>query len=432
MTSLAMIMPYSKKFYNEIVKLVFPNDEFDTISDFHHIAEYWSGDYIYNSNYEYPNECFDKDSSDIIARCRFLRDLDSEKAYSLALRFWNGVEELFLNKKYRYVFLPTIDDYTKDIVARVAEKNGAVVISLVQSFLNGYSRFTVRGERRDINRIISDEEVEKTIAILTKDDYKPRYIVNKNQADLDRFWKRRYVIEKIAFPIIKTITNDKDNYHYNTKIYSGKKDDYICDSMMALFSEDKDINIGEKDVFLPLHVTPEATVDYWCESSRDAYYEEAILELLQENNNVRFLVKDHPMMLGMRKLSFYKELCKCPNVILINPYASSNNILLSCNNVAVHTGTVGIEALLRGKKVYSFSKNYYSDLHSGITVTRQIPEEQEKIDVLRTGNEEFIRRLLNGLIPYKYTDTWGVDKKSDDLSQLANWIRCYLDIYAVK
>lgn len=54
----------------------------------------------------------------------------------------------------------------------------------------------------------------------------------------------------------------------------------------------------------------------------------------------------------------------------------SNELLNMVDNVLVDTGTVGVEALLRGKRVISLSDNYYSDLHPNIvrsgSVTREV------------------------------------------------------------
>ena len=77
---------------------------------------------------------------------------------------------------------------------------------------------------------------------------------------------------------------------------------------------------------------------------------------------------------------------------------NSNESLEKVNTVYVYTGSVGVEALLRNKKVISRSKNYYSDLHPNIIMSDRITDEHMLKKIVLYDNKLFIRDILKGTI----------------------------------
>jgi hypothetical protein len=120
--------------------------------------------------------------------------------------------------------------------------------------------------------------------------------------------------------------------------------------------------IGEqdKDFFLfPLQFQPEASTNicatYYCDQ-------------LNSIKNIAFslpfpcklYVKEHPVAVGTRQNSFYRELKKIPNVVLISPYENIEKVIKNSLGVITLTSTVGMESALAGKPTYVFGDVFYS------------------------------------------------------------------------
>lgn len=74
----------------------------------------------------------------------------------------------------------------------------------------------------------------------------------------------------------------------------------------------------------------------------------------------KLYVKEHPVAVGTRPTSFYKELKKIPNVVLISPHESVEEIVKSSLGVITLTSTVGMESAMAGKLTYVLGDVFYS------------------------------------------------------------------------
>ncbi len=83
--------------------------------------------------------------------------------------------------------------------------------------------------------------------------------------------------------------------------------------------------------------------------------------------NFKLYVKDHPFMVGYRPRSYYKELLKIPNVVLLDPAYQSFDVIRPARLVFTITSTAGWEAVLFKKPVITFGDVFYNELK---TVTR--------------------------------------------------------------
>ena len=312
MKILIHVRAWNKEFYCRLANIAFENPDITTIADFRGLADVWSGDYLYDSCYDVPNEEFEKEKDDIITRCRFLRSISRQKAEELARRFWNGTEKLFQEGKYDLVLSPIADCYTMDIIERIAEKYHAEYFALVTSFVRGYSRFTKQGELFDAKRQVTDEEIDHVIGMLVNDDYKVTFSLNKEKKQFDtaKFYLRRRMVDKLYFPYKKHKEKDPWNYHYNTLSFQGGNyADYSVKNAERYYKKISEADIQKKSVYVPLHYSPEATVDYWCDNKKWAYYEQSVIDFIKASDpGVSFVVKEHPAMYGKRNINFYKEL----------------------------------------------------------------------------------------------------------------------------
>ncbi len=77
-------------------------------------------------------------------------------------------------------------------------------------------------------------------------------------------------------------------------------------------------------------------------------------------------VKEHPMqkVKGWRNISFYKQIIELPNVKIIHPSISNEEMLEKCKMAMTTAGTTGLEAALYKKPCIVFADVIYSSLPS--------------------------------------------------------------------
>lgn len=73
----------------------------------------------------------------------------------------------------------------------------------------------------------------------------------------------------------------------------------------------------------------------------------------------KLFVKEHPNAKGYRTAGFYKKLSAIPNVVLIAPEVSTEQLVKNSEMVFVVFGTIGLEAVLQEKPVISLCKTPY-------------------------------------------------------------------------
>lgn len=114
-------------------------------------------------------------------------------------------------------------------------------------------------------------------------------------------------------------------------------------------------------IFFPLHCQPEASIDVL-----GGFYENQI-ELVKNIARslpfgVKLAVKEHPMGVGTRNRSFFREIKKLPNVININPYSDSGRLIKNASAVVSVSGTACYEAALAGVGSVVFSDMFFGEL----------------------------------------------------------------------
>ena len=130
-------------------------------------------------------------------------------------------------------------------------------------------------------------------------------------------------------------------------------------SQKSIFSRLKNLNNNQRFFLFPLHFQPESSVSVWA-----TYYNDQLNTI----KNIAFAlplpyklyVKEHPTAVGTKPRSFYKELKKLPNVVLISLHENVENLIKKSSGVITLTNTIGIEAALVGKPVYVLGNVFYS------------------------------------------------------------------------
>lgn len=118
-------------------------------------------------------------------------------------------------------------------------------------------------------------------------------------------------------------------------------------------------------IYYPLHSEPERAL-----SIAAPYFTNQIETITHIAKSIpvgyKVYVKDHPVMdlKGGRSIEFYKEIMKHPNVQLIHPSLSQDELIMKCSLVMTISGTGGVEAAIYGKPTIILADTLYSSLPS--------------------------------------------------------------------
>jgi len=121
-----------------------------------------------------------------------------------------------------------------------------------------------------------------------------------------------------------------------------------------------------------LHVQPEHSVEALAFEFRDQ------LALIQNiaaflPANMRLVVKEHPGMIGLRDLAFYKKLLEIPNVTLVSDMINSYDLIRKSRIVLTLTGSAALEAMYEGVPVILFGDVFF-DGFEGIYKVKSIKD----------------------------------------------------------
>ena len=110
-------------------------------------------------------------------------------------------------------------------------------------------------------------------------------------------------------------------------------------------------SLGNTDyAFYPLHKEPEVTLLVY---SRPYLNQIEVIRSLARSLPVgmKLIVKEHPVSIGYRPLSYYKKIISIPNVILSSPSMTSRDLVNHAKLICIISGSIGLEALLMKKPV---------------------------------------------------------------------------------
>lgn len=127
----------------------------------------------------------------------------------------------------------------------------------------------------------------------------------------------------------------------------------------------REINKDDHFVYYPLSFQPESST--LIESPFYNNQLEVISNIARSLPiEYKLYVKEHPVqvMEGWRSISYYKTIIDMPNVRLLHPSVSNDEILENCSLVITITGTLGLEAALYKKPSIVFADVIYSGLPS--------------------------------------------------------------------
>ena len=251
-----------------------------------------------------------------------------------------------------------------------------IKILLLTSSRLGYRSFIAD----EIDPVIDfkNYDSKKKYSQLDINEYNSNY--SKSVKSLVKKYKSSKILMMKSFFIFMFLLNNKTyrkyyanegktrlNIFYNEikyRILSKYRKNFIDGNLIKSF--DKNIPY----VYFPLHFEPERTL-----LVSAPYYTEQFSVILNIAKsipiNYTLYVKEHPSMKlsQWRPTSFYKKLLELPNVKLLHPDISSDELIKNSKLVVTISGTSGLEAVFNGISSIVFSDTIYSKLPSVFRAT---------------------------------------------------------------
>lgn len=315
---------------------------------------------------------------DVIARCRLLRNLERERARRLVHAMARTLDTKLSELSPDIVFCHWVDEYSLHLLSILARRRGIRFLAYASAYFPNLAQFTDHSNGQALNvREPSAEEVEKTLGLIRPNHFRQNYNQSaRHSLLLQAVGVARYNVKRLVFKAKSILENDPWGMHYRITPYVVDRRNLLDFPSESLFEQDwqgalhnkKQERPSSSTVFLPLSYFPEASTDYWVSDRRILDYESTIIRVIQSlAPSCNLLVKEHPHMLGGRKPAFYQRLRSMDAVVSADPYAFSADALAASDAVVLGGGSVGIEAYLRNKPIFTYCDSSYWYGPSGAT-----------------------------------------------------------------
>ena len=329
---------------------------------------------------------------EVILKDRLLRNIRYLEAKELVVKVAKYFYELYSKNQFKVLVVHPVDNYVMDVMVRLAERFNIAVYGVCAFFVGGYKRVSVFGEHNVIRKV-SKEEVQAFKKKIT-DKYKSPMVSSFSKAlnnSVSYYFK--YKFKYLYFYLLKYKLLGRLEYDYISTPHAATVNKLTDFFSFKYFSTTLPEKVSNDDIYIPMHYHPEATIEYWASDTTFVDYLTSLIEVVRKLSDEGFntYLKEHPAMCFRQDKSIYKKLLKIKNVKIINPYIETDQVLDKFNNVAVWTGSTGIEALLNDKKVYFISSNYYfSKKNKSLYEIKHFENEEEK--------DDFVEYLLSNTI----------------------------------
>jgi len=168
----------------------------------------------------------------------------------------------------------------------------------------------------------------------------------------------KVVSKTISRMRIIAATLPKWRYPFRKYLHTSHLDYYE----QLLLYENKEVDFDRKFVYFPLQFQPELTT-----SALGGCFSDQLLAIEHLScilpNDCWIYVKENPKQNGaMRGPQFFDRLRRIPNLTFLPSYANTYELIDKSEFVAAITGTVGWEAICKGKNVLVFGMPWYRNL----------------------------------------------------------------------
>ncbi|MCV6607654.1 MAG: hypothetical protein OIF32_05535 [Campylobacterales bacterium] len=117
----------------------------------------------------------------------------------------------------------------------------------------------------------------------------------------------------------------------------------------------------DKFIFFPLQLQPEASTGTVTPMFMNQI---SVIENISKSIPLGYIlvVKEHPLGVGLRDITFYKQVSKIPNVMLLDVNVSGKEIIQKADFTIGYGGTILFESIVLGKKYFLLADDYiYTD-----------------------------------------------------------------------
>lgn len=178
----------------------------------------------------------------------------------------------------------------------------------------------------------------------------------------------------------------------------------------------KNIDLSQKFVYMPLHLQPEMTVD-----TIGGIFRDQLLAVEKIHNVIPsdwfIYVKENPKQLTLaRDKYFFKRLAAIPNTVLVDRSVDTYELIEKSQFVATITGTAAWESITGGKPAMIFGHVWFETLpgiiqyHEGLKIENVLNYSFNHTD-LEKAVQSFTRKLCDGVwIPADINSIAGFDE----------------------
>jgi len=337
--------------------------------------------------------------SEVIARCRLLRNINSNKAkdvvHAMALTLASSLDRI----KPMAILSQMVDDYVTHLLFILAARRSIKVVGYFSAYFPGLVQLTDNSDGRAFAiREPSDEDVQAVMLKIGNNLFRQNYNQNDSYSlGWHAYRVMRYAVKRILFMGKAIIQRDPYNSHYMQTPFIAERRRMSDYPRRNYFHDDwrKELdklraNRSGPVYYFPLGYFPEASIDYWVEDRSIIDYEKKVIDILVVlSKSGLVLVKEHLHMMGARRPKFYQSIKAIAGVVSVYPLEYSNEVLEHSDAVVIGGGSIGIEATLRGKPIFTFCHAAYWSRPSR-SILLNISEVQFWPEKIREGLHRFM------------------------------------------
>lgn len=399
------------------------------------------------------SEISDRSLEHIIVADRYLQTLPQDESEKRIVRLYEFLNKLISENCYDSV-LGELSSASDLIAYYLCEKNNIPFIHFEHSRIPNHIVFTdIYDKRIDLKQTYNrykqngiPDETKKRL-----EEYYKSFLLS-HQPDYMKYtdtskWKNTF-LKSHKDPFMQRIRRFLKSYkddiqysadfypHFSKRLSLRIREKYAPVRSVVLKRFYSNVPKGKPFLFAPLHYQPEAAIDVLAPEYTDQY---KWIEELSENIKSKYtlVVKEHPSMIGFRDAAFYKNLSGLQNVVLVDHRTPSIELIKKSVAVVTLTSTVGYEAIILDRPVFTFGNVFYNECDYVVQLSAEenISELIEKtISVYDKTSEEyqhnrdaFIAAVLDTLFTGNYN--WHIKDPSvlspDNMKTISEAIQAY-------
>ncbi|WP_313151770.1 capsular polysaccharide export protein, LipB/KpsS family [Lacrimispora sp.] len=402
---------------------------------------HWN-EFTFDKFVEYENEYECAPLWKYVYTDRFLINQDYEYCIKITAGYFMFFEKIFSEGGIDFYYDEAIATLQSYIAYIVGKKLGVQYVSQMTArggldatyhyFLNDQYQMDMLFNNNYRNCEYSDNEKDKADKYLEEFENKDIKPANMIFTGGKPKFKLSYLLLPLKYLKARMNPADKDKYFYmyykQSKIVLEPIEFYFRYLQSRKFYKKADYS--KKYVYFPLHYQPEASTIVCAQKyEKQLFFIDSWAKSLPADTVL--FVKEHYAVLGHRDLSFYKELRKYPNVVLVDPWENSRKLMQNAVAVTTLTGTAGYEAMLLRKPIFLGGEIFFSNAPGVIKVTEIFDNYLKLMDNWKKPSRgDTIQYLCELFRTYYEGNVYPASEacyEKENISNIANSLYCQLN-----